>query len=166
MKDALAIHRLLLERETQHEIVRLPSVISHADELPRVLDLPPERCLVTRIYNVGRRDLAAVILPAGARPAYEVIRRALGSDRLVRPAPADTVNKVTDYVSELVAPLLLPENMPILVDQRLVDDLDVDTVVYTATGEGSTALGIRSFDLWALTGAKPCTLTGPLRSNA
>jgi hypothetical protein len=33
MKNALSLHRLLLERRTVHEIVRLPSLISGADEV-------------------------------------------------------------------------------------------------------------------------------------
>lgn len=166
MKDALAIHRSLLDLEIQHEIVRLPSVISHADELPRVLGLSADRCLVTRMYRAGRHDLVAVIVRAGTWPAYEEIRAALGTQRLIREAPPSAVNEVTDYVADLVAPLLLPQRMPILVEQDVMNALDVDDVVYTATGEGSTALGIRAFDLWLLTQAKPCTLAGPLRSSA
>jgi prolyl-tRNA editing enzyme YbaK/EbsC (Cys-tRNA(Pro) deacylase) len=166
MKDALTLHRYLLDREIQHEIVRLPGVISNADELPRMLGLSPNRCLVTRMYGFGRNDLLAAIVPAESRPPLEAVQTALGTPRLVRRAPADAVNKATDYVAELVAPLLLPEDMPILLDEELVDALDVDDVVYTATGEGSTALGIRAIDLFSLTGAKPCTLAGPLRSSA
>ncbi|GAB3276638.1 hypothetical protein GCM10027589_02280 [Actinocorallia lasiicapitis] len=166
MKDALAIHRYLLDREVQHEIVRLPGVISHADELPRLLGLAPHRCIVTRLYRFGRRELVAALVPAGAHPTHEAVRNGLGTPRLIRPAPADTVNRMTDYVAELAAPLLLPDRLPILVDEELIDALDVEEVVYTATGEASTALGIRSIDLWRLTGAKPCTLAGPLRSSA
>ncbi len=51
MKDALAIHRALLEWEAVHEIVRLPVAMAHADELPKALGLPAERCLVTRVYS-------------------------------------------------------------------------------------------------------------------
>jgi prolyl-tRNA editing enzyme YbaK/EbsC (Cys-tRNA(Pro) deacylase) len=164
MKDALAIHRLLLEREVQHEIVRLPTSIANAAELPSVLGLPSSRCLMTRVYCYDLRYLVAVIVPAGTEPSREAIKQAVGAVA-VEPADVDTVNRETDYSAELVAPLLLPDNMTMLVDQRLVDGLDVDDVVYTATGEGSTALGIRSFDLWALTGAKPVTLARPVRSG-
>jgi prolyl-tRNA editing enzyme YbaK/EbsC (Cys-tRNA(Pro) deacylase) len=164
MKDALAIHRLLLEREIQHEIVRLPTLITNAAELPSVLGLPPSRCLVTRVYCYDLRYLVAVIVPAGTEPRLEAIKQAVGA-LVVEPADVDTVNRETDYSADLVAPLLLPDNMVILVDQRLVDSLDLDDVVYTATGEGSTALGIRSFDLWSLSGAKPVTLARPVRSG-
>jgi hypothetical protein len=99
MKDALTIHRALLERETQHEIVRLPIAIARADDLPRALGLPAERCLVTRVLACndvqrGRRFLAGVIVAAGTAAPPEVVRHAVGA-RLIRPARADLVNAVT-----------------------------------------------------------------------
>jgi prolyl-tRNA editing enzyme YbaK/EbsC (Cys-tRNA(Pro) deacylase) len=162
VKDALAIHRMLLERETLHEIVRLPRAIAHADELPEVLGLPPGRCLTTRIYafsitSSGKRFLAAVVVKAGFVPSYESMRRALGA-RSVRPAPADLINYATEYTADLVAPLLLPKSVKTFIDQRIVDVLQEDDVTYTATGEACTALGIRTLDLYALSGAKPVDL--------
>ncbi|XRQ07290.1 aminoacyl-tRNA deacylase [Actinomadura welshii] len=165
MKDALTIHRALLEWEAVHEIVRLPRALAHADELPKVLGLPADRCLVTRVYSCDdahghRRFLAAVIVPAGGRPAAEAIRRTVGA-KTIRPARADLVNAVTEYAAGLVCPLLLPDDMPVLIDQRVTDTLPADDVVYTATGEASTALGIRGRTLYALSHAKPADLTIP-----
>ncbi len=169
MKDALAIHRMLLERETLHEIVRLPRLIANADELPKALGLPAARCLATRVRLVtpsgllpggrGARFLAAVVVPAGTQVPADALRAALGV-RSVRPAAPDIVNAVTDYAAELVAPLLLPDDVPVFLDQRVVDSLDIDEVVYTATGEPSTALGIRILDLLTICGAKPIELAG------
>src|SRR5690606_22756949 len=146
MKDALTIHRALLEWEAVHEIVRLPFALAHADELPRALGLPPERCLVTRVHSCddhrgGRRFLAAVIVAAGGRPSADAVRRAVGA-RSVRPARADLGNAATEYAA-------LPD----------------DDVVYTATGEASTALGIRSRTLCALSHAKPARLTSTPRTS-
>ena len=166
MKDALAIHRALLEWETVHEIVRLPVAMGHADELPKALGLPARRCLVTRVYTCddarrGRRFLTGVIVPAGERPPMEAVRRSVGA-RTVRPARPDVVNAATEYAAGLVCPLLLPDTMPLLVDHRLLDGLTSDDVVYTATGEASTALGIRGGSLYALCHAKPIdTLVPP-----
>jgi len=168
MKDALAIHRMLLERETLHEIVRLPQLIANADELPKALGLPPERCLATRVHLVttggllpggrGSRYLTAVAVAAQAQVPADVLRGALGV-RSVKPASADAINNATDYAAELVAPLLLGD-IPVFIDRRVVDSLDLDEVVYTATGEPSTALGIRILDLMAICHAKPIDLTG------
>ncbi len=76
----------------------------------------------------------------------EAVRRTVGA-RTVRPAHPDLVNAATEYAANLVCPLLLPDTMPLLVDHRLVDGLNSDDVVYTATGEASTALGIRGAPL-------------------
>ncbi|GAA4061774.1 aminoacyl-tRNA deacylase [Actinomadura miaoliensis] len=162
MKDALTIHRALLERETPHQIVRLPVAITHADELPRALGLPARRCLVTRVYACNdvhreRRFLTGVVVAAGTLPPTEVVRHAVGA-RLIRPARPDLVNAVTEYAAGLVCPLLLPEAMPLLIDQSVVDANPLDEVVYTATGEPSTALAIRSLDLYTVSGAKPVAL--------
>ncbi|MBC6456472.1 aminoacyl-tRNA deacylase [Actinomadura sp. HBU206391] len=162
MKDALAIHRMLLERETLHEIVRLPHAVANADELPGA-GLPAHRCLATRVYaftGSERRTtgyLAAVIVSAGSTVGTEAVRQALGA-RTVRPARADLINTVTEFAAELVCPLMLPESMTVLVDRRLTDRLRDDDVVYTATGEPWTALGIRTFDLLAASGAEPVDL--------
>ncbi|WP_131740786.1 aminoacyl-tRNA deacylase [Actinomadura roseirufa] len=159
MKDALAVHRALLGWETAHEIVRLPIAIAHADELPRALGLPAERCLVTRVYTChdvprGRRFLTGVIVRAGARPSAEAVRVATGA-RIVRPARPDVVNAVTEYAAGLVCPLLLPDAMRLLADERAVTGAAADEVVYTATGDASTALGIRGRTLLALCRAAP-----------
>lgn len=164
MKNALSIHRLLLERETVHEIVRLPCLITSADELPEALGLPPSRCLCTRLYAdvVGaRRLLAAAIVTAGCWPATEIVAATLNRES-VSHAPDDLVNEATEYSAELVAPLMLPDDVPLLIDQ---DVAGVDEVVYTATGEACTALGIRSLDLFALCPAKPVPIAHTAREN-
>jgi prolyl-tRNA editing enzyme YbaK/EbsC (Cys-tRNA(Pro) deacylase) len=165
MKDALTIHRALLGWETRHEIVRLPFGVATADELPEALGLPAERCLVTRVYACehvyrAERFLTGAVVCAGRQPLPDAVRREVGA-RQVRPARADTVNAVTEYAAGLVAPLLLPPAMPLLIDQRIIESRSPDDVVYTPTGEPSTALGIRVADLCALTSAKPCHLLPP-----
>jgi prolyl-tRNA editing enzyme YbaK/EbsC (Cys-tRNA(Pro) deacylase) len=155
MKDALSIHRLLLERQTTHEIVRLRRPITSADELPEVLDLPAKRCFCTRLYvHQGSELLTAVIVTAGCHPPTSAVASALGV-HAVCPAPADLINRATDYAADLVAPLMLPEDITMLVDQRAAS---VDDIVYTATGEACTALGIHTLDLFELCDAKPAPI--------
>ncbi|HEV7935767.1 MAG TPA: YbaK/EbsC family protein [Actinomadura sp.] len=171
MKDALAIHRMLLERETFHEIVRLPSTITDAEDLPGA-GLPAERCLATRVFSFdpGEFDpgedrttdrttggLAAVVVLVGGTIGTEPLRRALGA-LSARPATADVVNSVTDFAVGLVCPLLLPASTAVLIDRGITHRLRGDDVVYTATGEHGTALGIRARDLYAASGAVPVDL--------
>jgi prolyl-tRNA editing enzyme YbaK/EbsC (Cys-tRNA(Pro) deacylase) len=159
MIDALTLHRLLVESGTQHEIVHLARAISSADQLPEVLRLPPNRCLAVRMYDAGG-VLTAVIVHAGSQPAAGALREVTGSRRVL-PVPADRVNSATGYAAELVAPLALPDNVEFYADEDVVCGLDNDVVVYTATGESGTALGVRLLDLFTLLEAKPAALTRP-----
>ena len=79
--------------------------------------------------------------------------------RTARPHPfaasADVINEATGYAAALVAPLLLPDDITMLIDERAAM---IDEIVYTPTGEGCTALGIHSVDLLSLCAAKPVPL--------
>ncbi|MGE5289938.1 MAG: aminoacyl-tRNA deacylase [Micromonosporaceae bacterium] len=155
----MTLHHLLIESGTQHEIVHLPRAVSSADQLPEVLRLPARRCLAVRMYDVGGM-LTAVIVRAGSAPSTDALCEATGS-RFVKPLQGDLVNSVTGYAAELVAPLALPPGIEIYADEAVVCDVDRDIVVYTATGESGTALGIRLLDLFTLLDAKPAALCQP-----
>jgi prolyl-tRNA editing enzyme YbaK/EbsC (Cys-tRNA(Pro) deacylase) len=150
MKDALAIHRWLLAHQVHHEIVRLPRPMTCADELPETLSAAPERCLMVTVFEVatrvGNEAVVAVASSVAAPPRPGAVGGLLGM-RQVRPAPAHVVNAATDYAHGLICPLLLPESLPMLIDDRLRADTEP---VFTATGERHTALAIRALDLLTL----------------
>jgi prolyl-tRNA editing enzyme YbaK/EbsC (Cys-tRNA(Pro) deacylase) len=157
VNNVLTVHCMLLEHGVQHEIVQLPGTITSADQLPAALALPPRRCLAVRVYEVDDRYIA-IIVPADAVPPAEVVREITGGQQ-ARAAGEDEISSVTGYAAGLVAPLALPEEMPLYVDQALADSADDGAVVYTATGESGTALGIRLMDLLAGCAAKPAALS-------
>ncbi|MFD0468863.1 aminoacyl-tRNA deacylase [Nonomuraea thailandensis] len=80
--------------------------------------------------------------------------------RQVRPASAHVVNATTDYACGLVCPLLLPESLPMFIDDRLLAD---NEPLFTATGERHTALSMRSLDLLAVLPGKMVDLRGSRR---
>ncbi len=158
MMDALTLHHLLVESGTRHEIVHLPRAISSADQLPDVLRLPSSRCLAVRMYDAGG-VFTAVIVHAGSEPDVQALREVTGSRR-IRRAAGHRVNAITGYAAELVAPLGLPDGVEVYADENVVCGIDDDLVVYTATGESGTALGVRLLDLFTLRDVKPAALTG------
>jgi len=158
MNNALTLHRMLLEKDIPHEIVRLPRRISSADQLPAVLALPAKRCLAVRLYEVDDQH-AAVIAPPDLVVPVLAVRDATGGRR-VRAASDDTISSVTGYAAGLVAPVALPDTVPVYVDQAVADQADDATIVYTATGESGTALGIGLAGLLATCAAKPAALAG------
>ena len=157
MNNVLTVHCTLLENGIRHEIVQLPQTITSADQLPAALALPPRRCLAVRVYEVDDRYVA-IIVPADTVPPAQVIREITGG-RQARVAGEAEISVATGYAAGLVAPLALPEEMPLYVDQALADIADDGAVVYTATGEPGTALGIRLLDLLAGCAAKPAALS-------
>ena len=149
------VRRELLAAELPHEFVRLPRRIASADELPDVLDQPASSCVVVRVYETdrGRR---AVLVPAGTMPDPVALARATGA-RVIGLASATGTSLCTDFTATLVAPVCLPRDLPVLADASLARS----DVVYTATGDGGTALRIRPVDLLLHTSARVDALTSP-----
>lgn len=152
MKGALDIHRELLARDVPHEIVRLPRGVLQADEIPDALGLSPQQCVAVRMY-LADGELVAVGVPAGHTPHPGALLAALGV-RSLRPAPAAEVNQRTDYAAGLVSPVLLPDDVPFYVEAALAQA----DVLYTATGDTGTALGIRTGDLLVVSSAEVAEL--------
>ncbi len=151
MKGALDIHRELLGRDIPHEICLLQRSIQQADELAEVLGVEPDQAVRVNLY-VTDDEMIAVAVPSGRTLQVEALLRAAGS-RTIRLATAQEVNEATDYAAGLVAPLLL--NVPLLVDARI----GRNEMVYTATGDTGTALGISTADLLMASRARVADLT-------
>ncbi|GAA5048561.1 prolyl-tRNA editing enzyme YbaK/EbsC (Cys-tRNA(Pro) deacylase) [Thermocatellispora tengchongensis] len=162
MKDALAIHRWLLAHQVHHEIVRLPRALTSARELPDVLGADPADCLEVTVFEVDTRvglEPVAVLSSVAAPPSPGIVGAILGA-RKVRPAPAFLVNAATEYADGLVCPLLLPETLALLIDERLYVGQEEHAgqggarLFRTPTGERHTALSIRAADLLSLVSGK------------
>ena len=157
MRSALDVHRELLAAGVPHEIVRLPTRIASADDLPRALG-QEVGCLAVRVYVVQRPDgppaTAAVLVPAGAVPEPGALLEALRATS-VRPATAGEVNLHTAYAADLVGPLCLPPDVEVLADAAV----GVTDVVYATVGEATLALGIRTRDLLVAAQARVASLT-------
>lgn len=141
MKGPLDLSRDLLAADVTHEFVRLPRRIVAAEELPAVLGVGGESCVVVHVFEADARPVA-VALPAGFAASTSALVRALGVDDLVL-APPMVTNAATDFTAGLVAPIGLPEDLELLVDASL----GTQQVLYTATGDGGTALKIPGPDL-------------------
>jgi prolyl-tRNA editing enzyme YbaK/EbsC (Cys-tRNA(Pro) deacylase) len=96
------------------------------------------------------------LVRAGEFPHPGAVLAALGA-RTLRAAEPAVVNEVTDFAASLVCPVLLPERVPVLAD-ACVGHHDV---VYAATGDGGTVLGIPSRWLLTASRAKVTELCSP-----
>lgn len=155
MRGLLDITRELLGADVPHEVVHLRRRIDDAGELPEVLDLPAARCVVVRLYDADGA-LAAALAPADRAVATAALAKALGA-RTVRPTAHARVSAATDFHPSLVPPVGLPDDVRVVADTALARL----PVVYTATGDGSTALKVRTGDLLALVRATVAPLVEP-----
>jgi Cys-tRNA(Pro)/Cys-tRNA(Cys) deacylase len=167
MRDALSVHRVLLERGVEHEVVRLPRPLQTADDLPEVLGLPATSCAVVRCYVVAPgsglataagdhagRALHAVVVPAGRHPLPGMLQSALRIGE-VREATSAEINRATDCAARLVTAVGLPTAVTVLVDAAL----DTEGTLWTPTGESGTAVALHGADLPAVTGGRVVALT-------
>lgn len=170
MLGPLDIHQYLLEHDVHHEIVRLPRPAASAEHLAEVLGVTPRRCLAIHPFNAYTPDgdvLVLVLSPADEQPQTstlvaalpDVLRDRLGPDTEFGVAGAAMVSRRTDYFAGHLAPLLLPTDV-VVVSTQGVADLAASTI-YTATGDGGTALGIGAADLLNLTRAIVLPGDGP-----
>lgn len=173
MKDALAIHRWLLAHQVHHEILRLPRSLSGAEDLPEALGVPPEACVSVAVFQsvyafgAERATEPVAVVGTVSHPVEPMMVASVLGAVEVRPAPAFEVNAVTDYAAGLVSPLLLPEELTVLVDQRFSEAFRPGDTVYTPTGERATALRLRVRDLLAMTAGKSAELRrGPVSAAA
>lgn len=175
MLGPLDIHQYLLEHDVHHEIVRLPRPAASAEHLAEVLGVTPRRCLAIHPFHAPTPDgdvLVLVMAPADQEVAAatlvfalrELLRDHLGPDAELNVAGAALVSRRTDYIAGHLAPLLLPPEV-IVVSTRGVLDL-ATSIIYTATGDGGTALGIAATDLLNLSRAIVLPSDGPAENGA
>ena len=156
MRGPLDLSRELLQAEVAHEFIHLHRRIDDAVELPEVLGVPRTSCVGVRLYLAETRTVAALV-PAGSVPATTAVARAARAPTLRALSDPAKVCALTDCHPNLVPPVGLSREFRIVAD----DALRGAEVVFTPTGDGSTALKIRSDDLLALTGAAVAPLVEP-----
>jgi Cys-tRNA(Pro)/Cys-tRNA(Cys) deacylase len=163
MLGPLDIHQYLLAHDVHHEIVRVPRPAATAGHLAEVLGVPPQRCLAIHPFHAMSPDgdvLVLLLAPADVRTEptqlidalADLLKEDLGPSAALTLAGADLVSSRTDYIAGHLAPLLLSADVIVVATQGLVD-LGT-SVIYTATGDAGTALGIGALDLLALSHAR------------
>ena len=174
MLGPLDIHQYLLEHDVHHEIVRLPRPAANAEHLAEVLGVTPRRCLAIHPFHALTADgdvLVLVMAPADEEVATailavalrELLRDQLGPDADLSIAGAALVSRRTDYIAGHLAPLLLPPDVIVVSTQGVLDL--ATSIIYTATGDGGTALGIAASDLLNLSRAIVLPGDGPADNN-
>jgi prolyl-tRNA editing enzyme YbaK/EbsC (Cys-tRNA(Pro) deacylase) len=164
MRGLLEAHHALLTHDVLHEVVQLPHGVNDYDELPAILGLPAEVCIGVRIYvadgvagrNIADDAVVGLVVPAGSRLLPVDLAR-VRPDKQWRPARPEETNALTDHQAGLVCPFGLPATIPLLADHSIARA----GVLYCATGESGTAIGIHARDLLRVTSVRLVALLAP-----
>jgi prolyl-tRNA editing enzyme YbaK/EbsC (Cys-tRNA(Pro) deacylase) len=155
VRSSVDVHNFLLERDIPHEVISTRGRLRSAEQMAAVLDLSPS--------EVGR----VVILESSEGPMAAVLAsdRSLDSPKVARAAGRPTVKAVSDhratditeFLTEAIPPVGLPEGIPLIVDRPL----NRDAVLYFPGGDVRAVLKIRGKDLVKATSAKVAAISGP-----
>jgi prolyl-tRNA editing enzyme YbaK/EbsC (Cys-tRNA(Pro) deacylase) len=151
MRTSVDVHNYLLERDVPHELVPVRGRLRSPGRMARiaaVLGLPADQVGKVVVLE-GRKQLVAVLVASNAEADLRRVAVAAPSPTLTEPT-ADRVSDLTDYLSEAVPPVGLPDGTRVIMDRTLADQ----EVLYFAGGEPSTLLKIRAQDLIRTSEAK------------
>ena len=151
MRTSVDVHNYLLERDVPHELVPVRGRLRSPGRMARiaaVLGLPAEQVGKVVVLE-GRKQLVAVLVASNAEADLRRVAVAAPTPTLTEPT-ADRVSDLTDYLSEAVPPVGLPDGTRVIMDRTLADQ----EVLYFAGGEPSTLLKIRAQDLIRTSEAK------------
>jgi Cys-tRNA(Pro)/Cys-tRNA(Cys) deacylase len=151
MRTSVDVHNFLLERDIPHELVSLPGRPRSPGRMARiaaVLGLPPEQVGKVIVLQ-GSKGLVAVLVPADREADLRRVAVAAPSPSLEE-LTSNRVADVTDYFSEAVPPVGLPNGTRVLLDRTMADQ----EILYFAGGEPTMLLKIRADDLIRASGAK------------
>jgi prolyl-tRNA editing enzyme YbaK/EbsC (Cys-tRNA(Pro) deacylase) len=151
MRTSVDVHNYLLERDVPHELVPVRGRLRSPGRMARiaaVLGLPAEQVGKVVVLE-GRKQLVAVLVASNAEADLRRVAVAAPSPTLTEPT-ADRVSDLTDYLSQAVPPVALPDGTRVIMDRTLAEQ----EVLYFAGGEPSTLLKIRAQDLIRTSEAK------------
>jgi Cys-tRNA(Pro)/Cys-tRNA(Cys) deacylase len=151
MRTSVDVHNFLLERDIPHEMVSLPGRLRSPGRMARiaaVLGLPPEQVGKVIVLQ-GSKGLVAVLVPADREADLRRVAVAAPSPSLEE-LTSNRVADLTEYFSEAIPPVGLPNGTRALLDRAMADQ----EILYFAGGDATTLLKIRSDDLLRASGAK------------
>jgi Cys-tRNA(Pro) deacylase len=148
MRSCSDVHNFLLEQGVAHEIVHLPALSTTAKKAADLLGVRLREICKTLVF-ITEKGPIAVLVSGDLQANPRLIRTAVGCRKASLAKAADVI-EITGYRPGAVPPCGLALEIPIVVDQHLLET----EVVYCGGGTTSTMLKIRSADLCAAVDAQ------------
>jgi len=159
VRTSVDVHTFLIERDVPHEVFLTTGRLRSPEQLAAVLDLPQSEVGRVVVYDSPAGRPVAAVVPVGAVPDLDAVRRTLGTGPL-RPASDSRASELSGYLAESIPPAGLPVPFRVVIDSSF----DRDAVLYFPGGEVRSVLKVRGTDLVQATGAAVAAISAPPRT--
>ena len=136
------VTRALAKAGIPFRTFRHPGPIHSLEQAARERGQSPDQVVRSIVFRLTEGKYAMVLIAGPEQVSWRALRHTLNQSRLTM-ASREEVLQVTGYQLGAVSPFGLPEPMPILVDQSVVQQGEVSL----GSGERGTTVIVRSHDL-------------------
>ena len=142
---------ILDQRDIEYRLLPHESPVYTVEEAARQRDVVMEEMVKCILLCETRGRYVMACLPGDRRVDHRAVRRALGEDwRRLHFASAEEIQTVTGCVQGAVAPIGLPDDLPVLFDERIAECAKVNI----SSGDVTFGLELAAQDLFDLAGAR------------
>lgn len=152
MYSSLNVHNRLQELDVPHEIFKLAGQAGSLERAAAGLGL--DLCQIARVELFRLDDVPVMAVMPGDREVDEEKLKAVSGASEVERIQSEDVPSLTGYLASALPPVAHKLEMQAYIDYYTLRE----DVVYTGSGEPTTILKIRSYDLVRATGGETVDL--------
>ena len=135
MENQPPVSAALEEIGIPHQVFRHEGPIRSLEQAAAERGQQPQQVVRSILFRLGEGEYAMVLVAGPQQISWKALRQHLGRSRLTM-ASKDEVLAVTGYPIGAVAPFGMPTELPILVDQSVLDQDEI------SMGSGVRGVGI------------------------
>lgn len=147
----------LTARNIPHRVFTHAGPVDSLEQAAAERGQRPEQVVRTILFRLGEGEYAMVLMAGPAQISWRALRQQMGRSRLTT-ADREEVLQVTGYPIGAVAPFGLPQPLPVLIDESVLQQEEVSL----GSGVRGTAIILRTEDLKA---ALPNATVGHFRDG-
>ena len=155
MYSSLNVHNRLQELDVPHELFKLSGQAANLETAAAALGLEPAQLAKVLLFRADGEPVM-VIVPGGLCIDTDKLKKVVDAGEVVE-VPDDEVPSLTGYLASAMPPVGHKVELPAYIDYYTLRE----DVVYTGSGELTTILKIRSYDLVRATGGETVDIVSP-----
>lgn len=142
MTNPTPVSQALTALNIPHTVFVHPGLVKSLQQAAAERNQPEEQVVRSILFRLSEDNYAMVLIGGPRQISWKALRKHFGQSRLTMASPEE-VEKVTGYVIGSVSPFGLPQPLPVLVDELLLNQPSVSI----GSGVRGTAVILLTKDL-------------------